>query len=255
MKNRKTISIVIPVYNAADKIKNCLESLAWADEIIIVDMFSDDGTVEICRKSPKVKIIQRHDYIFANVNFGIEAAISDWIMRLDSDEVITEGLKEEILNVLKQDGCGYDGFYCKARLFMFGREIKYGVGRHTYRKQLFRKGYAWYEVKSEHEEMLSKGEWNHLKNPYLHYNYNNVNEFFEKTKYYTQKDAERSCSINRFDFFRTIYKSIRFFILYYLQWQGFRDGTAGLTVSFLRGPYYIWQEYKARRKLYEDKNI
>lgn len=254
---RKSITMVIPTYNVKDTIEACLEKLQWADEIIVVDMFSNDGTIEICKKFPKVKLLQRHDYIYANVNFGIKMAGSSWIMRFDSDEIMTEELKKQIQEVLEKDGAGFDGFYCRSRLFMFGKEIKHGVGRNTYRKQIFRKGYAWYEVRKEHEEMVSKGRWGYLNNPYLHYSYHNLKHFFEKTKYYTRISAEQryASATPAPSVFMSIYKCIRFFILFYIQWDGFMDGWHGLLVSFLRGPYYIWHDDKIRRLFKKKKYI
>ena len=249
---RDTISAVIPTYNVENLIKPCLESLEWADEIIIVDMFSTDNTIETCKRYPNIKIFQRKDYIFGNINFGIQNTNSDWILRFDSDEVMTQELKEEILEVLEKNGYGFDGFYCKAKLFMFGKELKYGIGKYTYRKQLFKKGYAWYKVQSEHEEMESKGRWGYLKNPYLHYNYRTVNEFFNKTKYYIEKDIERMVNLQPVPITTTLWECLRFFMLFYIQWQGFRDGWGGLLSSFLRGPYYIWQEHR-QRKIFVNK--
>ncbi len=254
---RKSITVVIPTYNVKDIIDKCLESLRWADEIIIVDMFSNDGSVEAFKKFPNVKVFQRHDYIYGNVNFGITMAAGEWIMRFDSDEVMTEELKQEILEILKKDGAGFDGFFCKPRLFMFGKEVRHGVGKYTHRKQIFRKGYAWYQVTSEHEEMTSKGKWGYLKNSYLHYSYKNIRHFIEKTKYYVLVNAEESQAqkLPITPPWLSIYKCIRFFILFYIQFYGFLDGWHGFLVSFLRGPYYVWYDDKARRLLKKRKVI
>ncbi len=246
---KKHLSVIIPTYRVKKIIESCLKSLQWADEIIIVDMFSEDGTPDICRKFSNVKVVQRHDYIFANVNFGIDMAASEWVMRWDSDEIMTEELHKEIMEVLEKDGYGYDGFYCKCRLFMFGKEVKRGVGKYTYRKQIFKKGHARYEVRGEHEEMESKGKWGYLKNPYLHYSYDSVSSFIRKTRYYTAINSEEpeATESPAPSVYVTIYKCIRFFVLFYFQWYGFMDGWHGLLVSFFRGPYYIWQDDKMKR--------
>src|SRR6266853_1273739 len=84
---RQTLSVVIPTLNVEGIIARCLEAVRWADEVVVVDMFSTDRTREICEGFPNVRFIQRRDYIFANVNHGMEVAAGDWVMRLDSDEV------------------------------------------------------------------------------------------------------------------------------------------------------------------------
>lgn len=254
---RKTISVVIPTYNGKDVIKPCLESIKWADEIIVVDMFSDDGTVEICKEFDNVKVFQRHDYIFGNVNFGIKKAGSDWIMRFDHDEIMTDELKKEIFDVLEKDGYGYDGFYCRSRLIMFGKEVKHGVGgKHTYRKQIFKNGYAWYQLIDIHEVMTSKGRWGYLKNPYLHYTCDSIKQFFEKAKYYARLSIEEPWAQTHPApaVYVTVYKCIRFFILFYIQWYGFLDGWHGLLVSFLRSFYY-WHEDRIKRIYKKKKRI
>src|SRR5713101_2099961 len=93
---RQTLSVVIPTLNVEAIIARCLEALRWADEVVVVDMFSTDRTREICESYPNVRFLQKQDYIFANVNYGMEAATGDWVMRLDSDEVPTPELAREI---------------------------------------------------------------------------------------------------------------------------------------------------------------
>jgi len=86
---RKTITVVIPTYNVERVIARCLEALQWADEVNIVDMYSTDRTREICERYPNVRFYQNQDYIYGNVNYGIQRASHAWVMRLDSDEVVT----------------------------------------------------------------------------------------------------------------------------------------------------------------------
>ena len=95
-KPRQTLSVVIPTFNVEPIIARCLEALRWADEVVVVDMFSTDRTREICERYPNVRFLQKQDYIFANVNYGMEIATGDWVMRLDSDEVPTPELAREI---------------------------------------------------------------------------------------------------------------------------------------------------------------
>src|SRR5215212_9456427 len=109
---RRTLSVVIPTLNVEAIIGRCLEAVRWADEVVIVDMFSTDRTREICEGFPNVRFKQRRDYIFANVTYGMEVAIGDWVMRLDSDEVLTPELAREIQeDVLAKPDVPYQTFW------------------------------------------------------------------------------------------------------------------------------------------------
>src|SRR3954466_14724883 len=88
------VAAVIPTKNVAEVIAPTLDSLAFCDEVIIVDMHSTDGTREVCERYPNVRFFERNDYIYGNFNFGVEQANSDWIVRLDSDEVISAALRD-----------------------------------------------------------------------------------------------------------------------------------------------------------------
>ena len=91
------ISVVIPCFNVDKFIRPTLESLKWCNEVIIVDMFSTDSTKEICLEYSNVKFYENKDFIYANVNYGIDKASNLWILRLDSDEIVTTELKNEII--------------------------------------------------------------------------------------------------------------------------------------------------------------
>src|SRR5947209_7229541 len=96
-----TVTVVIPSRDSASLLVDCLASVDWADEIIVVDMFSTDGTREICAAHHQCRLIERQDYIFANMNHGFSEARGDWIIRLDTDERITPQLAQEIQAVLR----------------------------------------------------------------------------------------------------------------------------------------------------------
>ena len=148
--SRETLSVVIPTKDAAHLLGDCLTSVAWADEIIVVDMFSTDETPALCANYSQCHYIQRDDYIFGNVNFGIDKATCDWVLRLDTDERITPELAAEIQTILASPPAGVTGFEFWERPFVLGRELDHGFGRKHYRKLMFRRGLARYRVEHEH---------------------------------------------------------------------------------------------------------
>lgn len=254
---RQSVSVIIPTYNVADIIPRCLDALSWADEIIIVDMFSTDDTVEVCKKYTNARVYQRKDYIFANVNFGLDTATTDWVIRLDSDEVINPELQASIQNVLRNSDPAINGYYFPSVQYIFGEPMRHGAGLPSMnqRKCLFRRGTARYECKAEHEDITATGPFGVLDGYYEHFTNHTVSEFVRKMNYYTDKDIERlgESELEPVKALKVWYRAIRMFILFYFQWQGYKDGYLGFYSSIMRGPIYVftteakrWEAWKNR---------
>jgi glycosyltransferase involved in cell wall biosynthesis len=253
--NRETVAVVIPTLNVEKIIERCLDALIWADEVIIVDMFSTDSTRAICERYPNVRFFERKDYIFANVNFGMEQANTDWVIRLDSDEVLNKELQESIQRVLKNPDPRISGYYFPSIQYMFSLPMEYGVARRgvTKRKCMFRKGTAHYECKSEHEDITTTGEFGILQGYYEHFTNHTTEEIVRKFNYYTEKDVER---VKPEDLRppqpgKLLYRAARMFILYYFQWKGYKDGRLGFFSSLFRGPVYMFIEEAKRWEAWE----
>lgn len=242
MNSSKKISVVIRTYNVESIIKRCLDSVAWADEIIVVDMYSCDKTEEICRSYPNVRLFKRKDYINANLNYGIEQATGDWIMRLDSDEVISPQLASEIRDVVSFKGDKYDGYYIPCNNYVFGKHIRYCFGKDASRPTLFKKGYFKHRCKSDHELPTITGQWGKLKNYYYHYAHPLISVFVGKMNYYTDRDVERKDARIEFSWFKLFFVPLKTFIYMYFKNQGFRDGSHGLIFSILMA-FYKFVEY------------
>ncbi len=254
---RETVTVVIPTFNVEAIIQRCLNSVQWADEIIIVDMFSTDKTVEICEHYPNVRIFQRTDYIFANVKFGMEKAQTDWVIRLDSDEVLNQELKDSIQNVLANPEPDISGYYFPSIQYMFSQPMTYGVGRRDLcvRKCMFRLGTAYYECKNEHEDITTTGLFKVLDGYYEHFTNHTVSEVINKFDYYASKNVERmkSTSLQPQPIWRVLYSGIRMFILYYFQWKAYKDGYLGFYSSLFRGPIQIFIDEAKRWETWSKK--
>jgi glycosyltransferase involved in cell wall biosynthesis len=244
---RETIAVVIPTLNVESIIRPCLDQLTWADEVVIVDMFSTDRTKEICSTYPNVRFLERKDYIFGNVNYGMEQANTDWVIRLDSDEILNAELQSSIQKVLVNSDPEVSGYYFPSLQYIFGLPMSYGVGKPDLcnRKCMFRKGTAYYECNSEHEDITTTGKLETLSGYYEHLTNHTVEEVVRKFNYYTTKDVERMTDdvvSNPEKPLRTMYKALRMFVLYYIQWKGYKDGWLGFYSSLFRGPVYIFIE-------------
>ena len=122
---KRKLTVIIPAFNEEDNIRDCIESVRWADEIFVVDSFSIDKTVEIA--SEYTDRIVQHEYINSATqkNWAIPQASNDWVMILDSDERVTSALKDEIVNILSSNDI-LDGYYIPRVNRFLGRDIKYG---------------------------------------------------------------------------------------------------------------------------------
>lgn len=235
---RATLSVVIPTKNAAHLLGDALSSVSWADEVLVIDMFSEDDTAALCAAFPNCRLIQRQDYIFGNVNHGFNQATSDWVLRMDSDERISPELAEEIRGVLENSPEEVVGYEFRQEVFILGKRLRYGGGRPSHRKMMFRRGAARYAVEHEHEDLTTSGIWHQLEHPYWHYNYNSVSDYLRKMDYYTQRDVERRALPSRKPRQRrAVFEATRAFYFYYLKLQGFRDGWIGLLDAAMRSIY------------------
>lgn len=248
-KLRQTLTVVIPTKDAAPLLEGALESVLFADEIIVVDMYSKDDTPEICARFPQCQLVQRDDYIFGNVNHGFDLATGDWVMRLDTDERIPPELADEIRGILARPPDGVTGFEFWERIFVLGRELRHGFGRRHYRQMLFRRGAARYRVKSEHEGLETGGVWVRTSNGYIHYNYRAVGEYLRKINYYTDRDVERlELSESAPPLRDAVIEPLRAFYLYYLKYRGYRDGWIGFLDASMRSVYQLVQWAKIRER-------
>ena len=237
MIRRESISVVIPCFNVASFIKPTLDSLTWCDEIVIVDMFSTDKTKELCLQYPNLKFYENKDFIYANVNYGIDKATSDWVLRLDSDEIITPELRDEIIsNVLSNEKNTFDGFDAQSEVYFMGYLIKHGFGGNNWRGTLFKKGKARYDAKSEHEDLQKTGSWGRLENRYLHFTNQTISMWVNKINYYSDKDVARWDAMNdeRITMGKIIYRTLRWFQRYYTYpHKAYKDGVPGFVIALI----------------------
>jgi glycosyltransferase involved in cell wall biosynthesis len=263
--SRQTLTVVIPVYNVEAILARCLDALRWVDEVICVDMHSTDRTEEICRRYPNVVFYQNRGYIYTNVNYGIDRATGDWVMRLDSDEVVTPELAEEIeREVLAKPDVPYTGYWVPNKVYFFGKWIRYGVAYDDrfgkdrlgfgYRKALFRRGTARYACLREHEDLTTEGEYGVLRGHYDHFSHPSVSEWIRKMNYYTDRDVERT-DVLAPDFRlprprRTLIALVTIFYSLYVRRKGYRDGVYGFMTCALNTFYVLvercklWEKYE-----------
>lgn len=234
------ISAVILTKNAEQDMEKCIQSVRWSDEIIVVDDNSSDKTIEIAKKY-KTTIYQRslNNNFSAQRNFGISKSKNEWILFVDSDEVVTDALAYEISNAIglkAQDLKNFNGFYMKRSDFMWGKHLKYGETGNIKLLRLAKKGSGVWEGMT-HEGWKIEGHVGTLMNPLLHFPHKTLGEFLEEINFYTDIRANELKDKNTKVFFWDIilYPLGKFLINYFIK-RGFLDGMQGMifaiTMSF-----------------------
>ena len=251
---RKPISVTIIAHNEAERIDACIDSVSWADEIIVVDAGSTDGTQEICRKRSALLIEHPWEGYAAQKNFAISKASHSWILSLDADECVSPELAEEILSVLSDDAPA-EGYRLPRKNIFFGRWLRHGDLWPDHQIRLFRSDAGAFNEKSVHESVVVEGRVGVFSSPLEHYSYDSLFDFFQRQVKYARLSAEDLFSggvqPGIADF--VIRPLWRFFKSYVLK-MGLRDGVNGLWVSagsayyvFMRAAF-LWELCRIRER-------
>lgn len=247
----KKISVVISAYNEEENIKECLDSIQWADEIILVDNQSTDKTTAIAKQYTK-KIFSRPNNPMLNINknFGFSKASGDWILNLDADERVTTGLQKEIIALEPEPRV--DGYLMPRKNIIFGKWIEHGLWWPDYQLRFFRAGRGKFPCVYVHEKINVKGRVDKLKEPLLHYNYQTVSQFIQKLdKIYTENEAENLLkSGKKIAWGDAIRMPVSDFLSVFFAREGYKDGLHGLVLAMLQAFYRfvvfakVWEKEK-----------
>lgn len=233
------ISGLIITYNEEKNINEVLDCFHYCDEIIIVDSFSTDKTIEIAKQNPKVKIHQQTfvDYTKQR-NKALELANNDWVLFLDADERTTPELEKEILATIRSKS-PKDAYFFLRTFFVEKIKINFSGTQNDKNFRLFRKSKATYNSdKKVHETLIVDGEIGTLKNNLLHYSFDSYKAFKEKQlKYGKLKGEELIQKGKKYSFVKHWSKVLfKFFKTFFLK-LGFLDGLNGIKISYLQSLY------------------
>lgn len=248
MNKKISISAVISVFNGEKELGDCLKSVSFADEIIVVDNSSTDKTLEFARKFTDV-IFTRPNNLMLNINknFGFSKAKEDWILYLDADERVTDKLKEEIKLVIKDSLVA--GYFIPRKNIIFDKWIENTGWYPDYQLRLFRKGRGKFEEKHVHEMVKVIGNVGYLKNNLIHYNYGTVFQFLQKLQIYAPNEAKNLIEGNyQFKWQDAINFPVKEFLSRFFARGGYKDGFHGLMLSVFMAFYHfvvfanIWEK-------------
>lgn len=246
------LSIVISTYNRAESLARTLLSVKnLGFEIIVVDNESSDATSRVA-KSYGAKVFKRPNSLMLNTNknYGFTKTSGDWILCLDDDEVITPELGKEILETIEHTNAS--GYWIPRKNIIFGKYIQHGIWWPDPQLRLFKKGYGKYPEKHVHEYIVVDGQIGTLQQPYIHYNYDSLQQYLEKMQHiYTENEVKKYTDLG---YKVNWYDALRFplsdFIKIYFAQNGYKDGLHGLVLSLLQGFYSfiifvkLWEKEK-----------
>ena len=236
------ISVYIITFNEVEKIKDCINSVLWADEIIVADSNSTDGTTELA-ESMATRVVQIPFNGFGNLrNQAIKFCSGEWIFSLDSDERCTEKVRDEILSIVGSDK--YDLYRVPKKNFFMGKWIKHSGWYPNFRQpQLFRNGKMTYDLNPVHEGFIvhSDKEIGVLKNAIWQIPFKDIEELISKANRYSSLGVKKLQNKKvSGTFFKAFIHGLWSFIKHYIFKLGFLDGGPGFVIAFanFEGTFY-----------------
>ena len=230
------LSVVIVTKDEENNIGDALRSVSDAQEIIVIDSFSRDRTVEICREYTD-KVYQHEWQGFARQKqMAVDYALGPWVLILDADERVTEELKTEIADTIADTDCS--GFYIPRENYFIGQWIKHSGWWPDNTLRLFRKDRGGLEIREVHEKVIVEGTTAVLKNPLKHFTYGSVSDFVNRMERYSTLAAKeiRQSHGHAGVVSLTLKPAVTFLKMYVLR-LGFLDGIRGLMLAILYSHY------------------
>jgi len=236
------LSAVIIAKNEEQNLERCLTSLTWADEIVVVDGGSEDGTLEICQRknspwSNKIKIYQRPWDGFRNQrNYSKQCASHDWILVVDADERCTPELATKIKELLDlKEGPPFQAYKVRRIEYFLGKAIHRGIWNPSYQDRFFHRAGVEY-VNNIHEFPCFPSQPGTIHEPLEHAEQFSVERFLQKMNHYTTIEAQdRVRQGVRTNIFRLLFAFPAMFLKNYFYYGAYQDGIHGFIISLLEG--------------------
>lgn len=246
-----TIAAVVITKDEECNIASCLESVRWADELIVVDAESRDRTVELAKRyTPKVFVRPWAGY-GPQKNFGIDQAGADWILVVDADERVTDDLRREIQTLLATGPpMEISGYEIPRRNFFYGKWIQGGGLFPDYQLRLFRKAAGRYDDVRLHENLRLSGRRERLREPFDHYSMPTVHHHLRKMMRYTTLGADEKLKrVHHVSGWTIATHHLGTMLKTLFVRGGYRDGVHGLVVALFAGLHTFVKYAKAWERL------
>lgn len=229
--SQPSISVLLPTFNCATYVRPTLESIRWADELLVVDSFSTDATLELCREYG-ARIIQ-HEYINSALqkNWAVGQCQHEWVLQIDTDEILEPGLEAELRAAIAVASANLHAFRMPRKNHVLGPWMRYGGIYPDYQTRLFRRDEGRWIEREVHAHVVVPGQIGTLQGHILHYGMPNLSKQLQNLDRYTRYEAdELRKQGRRFHWYQLLLRPWLAFLYRYLWLQGFREGWRGFIV-------------------------
>lgn len=269
-----SVSVIIPTLDEERNLPECLRSVAWADQVFVVDSFSSDRTVDIAREHG-AQVVQHHFEGYSRQkNWALDTLPfrHDWVLILDADERVTPELRAEIAAIVAEPTGNPRGYYVNRKLVFLGRWVRHAGWYPSWNLRLFQHRFGRYDDRDVHEHVVMEGAPGYLRHDLLHWDRRGLESFVARHNSYSSleaaarykaatRDPERArlrgtllgSPVERKRFLRERVwpnvpgKPLALFVYMYLVRQGFRDGRVGFAFCV----FHAFQEFMVGLKLAE----
>ena len=246
METTSPLSVVILTKNEAARIRACIESVRWADDILVVDDESADDTVQIAQALGARVLKRKMEIEGRHRNWASAQAKHEWVLSLDADERVTPELAEEIQQLLR-NGSAYETYAIPRRNYIGEQWIRYGGWYPSAPLKLFKKSVFRWEETTVHPRAIGPA-WGVLRHDLLHFSYRDRSDFLAKLDRQTTLEAQKWIADGRrVSAGKALWRTIDRFVRSYVLKQGFRDGRLGFFAAWMGGTYQ-WLSYVKYRK-------
>jgi glycosyltransferase involved in cell wall biosynthesis len=243
------ISVYILTFNNERTIARCLKSVRWADELVLVDSYSTDGTMEICRRFTDQVYQRKWTNHQDQYQYAADLTANRWVMFVDADEEVPPELAQEIKEELRTNNGQWDGYIAHRRTYYLGRWIQYGGWYPDYEIRLYDRNKGRWEG-GLHAKVMVEGRVKTLRNRYYHYTYRDISDQIQTIDRYSQIAAEDMLGEGRrFSLLHMALNPPLRFIKEYVFKRGFLDGLPGLIIASST-MFYVFIKYA---KLWEKR--
>ena len=244
----RKLSILVPTKDNETIIRDCLESVKWADEILVADSFSTDRTLDICREYG-ARIIQ-HEYVQSakQKNWAIPQCAHAWVLQIDTDERLEEGAREEIAHAIAHAPDDLNVFRIPRKNHILGTWLQVSNLYPDYQTRLFRRDVARFEDKEVHAHIRVPGQVGTLQHHLLHYGMTTLSKQLTNLDRYSRYQADELKKRGKhFHWYHLVLRPFAVFAYYYFLKRGFTAGYRGFLISAISTTFDFW----AHAKLWE----
>jgi glycosyltransferase involved in cell wall biosynthesis len=245
------LSVVVLTKNEEACIAECLESVKWADEIIVVDDESTDKTLEIVKQFNAKVFVRKMDVEGTHRNWAYAQARNPWVLSLDADESVTPELKTEIEQAMKSEE--FVAFSIPLRNYISNYWVRYGGWYPASKVRLFRRDKFRYEEVEVHPRAFIEGKCGHLKSDIIHKGYPDLEHFLNSVNRQSTLEAKKWINTGRkMSLGHIIWRAVDRFFRRYLRKKAYKDGMYGFIIAFFDTLYQILSYVKYKEMLNRD---